>query len=166
MTRSSRAVTGTDGTPHHHESETRMSTDIEFSSPASTTGVDWQATKGHLLLVSPLSVEEKVNTSLGEKDAIRADVVDLDTGETFTDILVFPRVLQGQLRPKIGGKVLGRLGQGTARPGQSAPWLLQDFTPDDAKKAQAWLEQQRKTQFTAPATSSGQWVGKDSDAPF
>lgn len=143
-----------------------MSTDM-FSAPASTNGIDWKAALGHLLLVSPLSVEEKVNTSLGEKDAIRADVVDLDTNDTYTDVLVFPRVLQGQLRPKIGGKVLGRLGQGTAKPGQSAPWVLQDFTPDDAKKASAYIEQQNRSQFSAPAPSSGPAGNKfPDDAPF
>jgi hypothetical protein len=134
-----------------------MST-TQFSSPASTSGVDWNATKGHLLLITPLSLEEGVLTSLGAKDAVRADIVDLDNGEEFTDVLVFPRVLIGQLRSKIGGKVLGRLGQGTAKPGQSAPWLLTDFTPDDAKKASDWIEKRNSRQFSAP--------NNDSDAPF
>lgn len=137
-----------------------MSTD-QFSAPASTTGIDWKNSLGHLLLVSPLSVEEKVNTSLGEKDAIRADIVDLDDGEQYTDVLVFPRVLQGQLRPKIGGKVLGRLGQGTAKPGQSAPWLLQDFTQADAQKASDWIARQNLAGISAPASTPA-----PSDAPF
>lgn len=131
-----------------------------FSSPASTSGVDWNATKGHLLLVSPLSLEEGVNTSLGAKDAIRADITDLDTGETFTDVLVFPRVLIGQLRPRLGGKVLGRLGQGNAKPGQSAPWLLQDFTANDAKKAEAYLA--KAPSFSAPTSSTT----SDVEPPF
>lgn len=137
-----------------------MSTD-QFSSPASTQGIDWKTALGHLLMVSPLSLEEKVNTSLGEKDAIRADIVDLDSGEQFIDVLVFPRVLQGQLRPKIGGKVLGRLGQGTAKPGQSAPWLLQDFTAEDGVKASAWIAAQAKAPFTAPSATAS-----SDDAPF
>jgi hypothetical protein len=134
-----------------------MSATDMFSAPASTTGIDWKSSLGHLLLVSPLSVEEKVNTSLGEKDAIRADITDLDTGDTYTDVLVFPRVLQGQLRSKIGGKVLGRLGQGAAKAGQSPPWVLQDFTPADAQKATDWINRQANAQFSPPA--------KD-DAPF
>ncbi len=129
----------------------------QFSAPASTTGIDWKSSLGHLLLVTPLSVEEKVNTSLGEKDAIRADIVDLDTEDVYTDVLVFPRVLQGQLRSKIGGKVLGRLGQGAPKPGQSAPWLLQDFTAADGQKASAYLAGQTKPAFTTPTAS---------DAPF
>jgi hypothetical protein len=110
-----------------------------FSPPASTQGISWQDSKGALLLISPLSIETGVSTVHGPTDAIRADIVNLDTGETFTDVLVFPKVLQGQLRSKLGGKVLGRLGQGVAKPGQSAPWTLVDFTPDDAKKAQDYL---------------------------
>jgi hypothetical protein len=127
-----------------------------FTSPASTSGVDWNATKGHLLLVTPLSLEEGVNTSLGAKDAVRADVVDLDTGDEYSDVLVFPRVLIGQLRARIGQKVLGRLGQGVAKVGQSAPWVLQDFTADDAKKAQAWIDRQSKPAFS----------GANDPAPF
>lgn len=110
-----------------------------WASPASSTGIDWKDALGHLLIISPLEHVEKVNTSLGEKDAIRADIVDLDTGEDFTDVLVFPRVLQGQLRSRIGQKVLGRLAQGTAKPGQSAPWKLDEATDADKAKATAHL---------------------------
>ena len=46
-------------------------------------------------------------------------------------VLVFPRVLQSQLKPKVGQMVLGRLGQGTAKPGQSAPWMLTEPTDAD-----------------------------------
>lgn len=137
-----------------------MST-TQFSSPGTTQGVDWEQTKGHLLLITPLSVEEKVKTILGEKDAVRADVVDLDAGEEYTDVLVFPRVLQGQLRSRIGQRVLGRLGQGTAKPGQSPPWVLEDFAPRDAKKATAWVEQHSRSQFARPDADSD-----DDDAPF
>jgi hypothetical protein len=123
-----------------------------FASPASTSGVDWNATKGHLLLITPLSLEEGVNTSLGAKDAIRADVVDLNTGDEYSDVLVFPRVLIGQMRSRIGQKVLGRLGQGVAKVGQSAPWVLQDFTAADAQKAQAYIDRQSKPAFSAPGS--------------
>ncbi len=52
-------------------------------------------------------------------------------------MLIFPRVLQSQLRAYIGtGKgALGRLGKGVAKAGQSAPWQLD--TPTDADKATA-----------------------------
>lgn len=110
-----------------------------WASPASSTGIEWKSALGHLLLISPLEYVEKVNTSLGEKDAIRADIVDLDSGEEYSDILVFPRVLQGQLRSRIGQKVLGRLTQGAAKVGQSPPWKLDEATAEDGKKATAYL---------------------------
>jgi len=37
--------------------------------------------------------------------------------------------------------VLGRLGQGQGKPGQSAPWLLQEASADDIAKAEAWVRQ-------------------------
>lgn len=113
-----------------------------FSPPASTQGIDWKDALGHLLLVSPLAVETGVQTVHGPTDAIRADITDLDNGEEYVDVLVFPRVLQGQLRSKVGGKVLGRLGQGVAKPGQSAPWTLGEFNTADAQKAQDYLAKQ------------------------
>lgn len=129
----------------------------QFSAPASTAGIDLDAAKGHLLLVTPVAQEKDVKTVHGLADPVRADVVDLDTGEEFTDILIFPRVLISQLKPKIGEKVLGRLGQGTAKAGQSAPWVLADFSADDAKKASEWVEKQAKPAFSSAAAS---------DAPF
>ena len=87
-------------------------------------------------------LEENVPTALGEKDAIRADVAILDgnqAGEAIDDALVFPRVLIGQLRSKTGGMVLGRLGQGTAKPGQNAPWKLDEPTEADRVLGRAHL---------------------------
>ncbi len=127
----------------------------EFAAPASTGGIDLKAANGHLLLITPLSVEEGINTVHGPTSAIRADIVDLDSGDEFTDVLVFPKVLQGQLRSQIGKKVLGRLGQGIAKPGQSAPWTLNAFTPADVKTAEAYIAKQQTPQFAAA-----------SDAPF
>lgn len=133
-----------------------------FSPPASTQGIDLAAVKGHLLLISPTSHEIGVVTSFGPADPIRANVVDLDSGDTYEDILIFPRVLVSQLKPRIGGKVLGRLGQGVAKAGQSAPWTLDAFSPEDAKKAEAYLA--KAPSFT-PATA-GPAASNDTPPPF
>jgi hypothetical protein len=130
-----------------------------FTAPASTQGIDLHTAKGHLLLVTPLAQEKGVQTVHGPADPIRANVVDLDTGETYEDILLFSRVLISQLKSKIGGKVLGRLGQGVPKAGQSPPWVLQDFTSDDAKKATDWINRQASQSFSSPANGA-------SDAPF
>lgn len=104
---------------------------------------------GQLLLITPKSVEEDVPTSFGEADAVRADVVILDgdsddVGEEHAEVLIFQRVLQGQLRPAIGkNMVLGRLTTGTAKKGQDAPYLLDDPTDKDKKIARAWLKANR-----------------------
>jgi hypothetical protein len=124
-----------------------------FASPGSTSGVDYAELNGSLLLIEPASLESGVKTSLGDKDAVRADITVLDgpnAGTQHTDTLIFPRVLIGQLRSRIGQKVLGRLGQGVARPGQNAPWLLNEATDADKQLGLAWLS---KTALAAPATA-------------
>ena len=113
-----------------------------FAGPASSTGITWDELKGHLILVDVKSQETDIVTAYGITDALRCDVIDLDTDDEYTDTLVFPKVLQGQLRPRIGGKVLGRVGQGEKKPGQSAPWKLEDPTDQDKAKARAWIDKQ------------------------
>lgn len=122
-----------------------------FATPGSTSGIDYTALNGRLLLIEPTSLEAAVNTSLGTKEAVRANVTVLDGDEAGTehnDTLVFPRVLIGQLRSRIGQKVLGRLGQGVAKPGQNAPWLLQEATDADQAVGVQWLN---KNSLTTPA---------------
>jgi hypothetical protein len=119
-----------------------MSTEDEFTGPASSTGVDYKAHLGALLLFDVHSLEVGVKTSLGEKDAIRCDLAVLDgpdKGEEHKDVLVFPRVLISQLRGNVGRKVLGRLGQGEAKPGQNPPWKLSDPTEADMATAREFL---------------------------
>lgn len=114
-----------------------MSDDL-FDGPGSTTGIQWEDINGRLLLVKAESVETGIKTAYGDTDAVRADVIVLDgpgAPEEYRDTLIFPRVLQGQVRSNAGtGRYnLGRLGQGNKKPGQSPPWILAD--PTDADKA-------------------------------
>jgi hypothetical protein len=122
-----------------------------FGAPAPPGAtIDYKELNGSLLLITVLGVEKDVATSLGAKDAIRADMVVLDgpnTGDEHPGTLIFPRVLQSQLRSKVGQRILGRLGQGTAKPGQSAPWLLNEADDGDKATAMAWLNRT----VTAPA---------------
>jgi hypothetical protein len=109
-------------------------------------------------MIEPLSEETGIPTVHGEAKAIRANVVVLDgpnAGERHDDTLVFPKVLSSQLRPKIGEKVLGRLGQGQKKPGQSAPWILNEATEADVQIGVAYLAQSARPASTQPA-SSGQ----------
>lgn len=95
-----------------------------------------------LLLFTVHEQMGEMQTSFGPATPIRADVAVLDgphKGQVYDDALVFPRVLQGQLRPSVGGMVLGRLGKGTAKAGQSAPWMLAAPTDGDREVGKKYL---------------------------
>jgi hypothetical protein len=120
---------------------------IPFADPAApSSGISYAELQGSLLLVKVIYVEDHiptVHTKPGEKNsAVRADVTVLDgpaAGQEYLDALIFPKVLQGQLKSRVGQYVLGRLGQGVAKPGQSAPWMLEPATDEDKRKAEAHL---------------------------
>lgn len=101
-------------------------------------GIEWSDFKGKLLVIEPLEVEKDVKTIHGETDAVRANVYALlgkNKTEEFEDTLVFPRVLQSQIRRKIGSIVVGRLEQGEGKKGQNPPWVLAEAKANDLKKA-------------------------------
>lgn len=128
-------------------------TESPFAAPGAVSGIQYEELKGRLLVVEPHALEPKVMTSLGEKDAIRADVhiIDQDEPETYEDALIFPRVLISQLRPRIGQMVLGRLEQGVAKPGQNPPWRIAEATTQDQALGGDWLRKRKTTAFTQPA---------------
>jgi hypothetical protein len=125
----------------------------QFASPASNAQLAPSDVLGHLLLIKPLSLEANVPTSYGESDAIRCDVADLTTGLLHENVLWFPRVLVSSLQTRIGQMVLAAMGQGQAKPGQSAPWILQDAAndPGAVNAAQAWLAQNPTFDPSRPA---------------
>ena len=117
-----------------------------FSNPAAASGIDWSALNGALLLFKVGEQEKGIKTAFGESDAIRCNlsVLDGDQADTlFDDILVFPKVLQSQLRSKTGELVLGRLGQGEKKAGQDPPWKLADPTDADKVIGRAYLEKNK-----------------------
>lgn len=122
---------------------------MSFATPSAPSGgLDFKEYNGALLLIDVLMVEDHiptVHTKPGEKSpAVRANVVVLDgpkSGEVYEDTLIFPKILQSQVKGKVGQKVLGRLRQGIAKPGQSAPWQLAEATAEDVAKAEAWVAQ-------------------------
>lgn len=134
-----------------------MSTD-PFAAPAPPgEGISWKDFNGSLLLIEPKEVHTDFKTSYGVAErVVRADVSVLDgpnSGTTIPDTLIFPKVLVGQTAPQIGKRVLGRLGQGEAKPGQSAPWLLSEATDQDRQVGMQWLQQNATAQ---PAPAAGQ----------
>jgi hypothetical protein len=116
---------------------------MAFATPAASSGFTFEDHAGALLIVEPLSVEGDIQTTFGPKDAVRANITVVDgehAGDVHNDTLIFPRVLIGQLRSNIGEQVLGRLGQGNAKPGQKPPWRLDDPTPADLAAAEKYVE--------------------------
>ena len=98
---------------------------------------------GNLLLFTVDKTVDEIETQYGPASAVACKVAVLDgagKGDTYNDTLIFPRVLQGQLRHAVGGgKVLGRLTQGEKQPGKSAPWKLSDPDEDDKTTARKYL---------------------------
>lgn len=142
-----------------------------FAAPAAPAdGIKWADHKGRLLIIEPTAHEQGIQTVHGPSDAIRADVHSL-TGPTeadvFADCLIFPKVLQGQLRSRLGEKVIGRLVQGNAKAGQSPPWMLEEATADDIQKGISYLAHVAKPSVSsaspAPAASGD---SSSSDVPF
>ena len=133
-----------------------MSEFISAGAPVSSDRLDWNTAKGSLMVVEPTSIEVGVQTVHGPSDAVKADVHVITgpgTSDDFEGVLIFPKVLQAQLRGQIGQKVVGRLNQGKAEAGKSAPWVLDAATADDLAKAQEWANAQTSTVTTAQAVA-------------
>lgn len=124
-----------------------------FTAPAAGGGSDVRPAdlEGHLLIVEPLEYCESIPTSMGDKDAVRVTLHDVTNSATFNDVLWFPKVLVGSLKGRIGQKVLAVLGKGTAKPGQSAPWILIDASTeaDAVAAATAYLSSVAGAQFAS-----------------
>jgi hypothetical protein len=117
----------------------------DFAAPAAPGGdkLPLADLLGALLMFEVLEERNGIATAFGTSDAIVANVHVLDgplKGGRYDDSLVFPKVLAGQLRPRVGSKVLGRLGHGVAKPGQSAPWVLSEATDDDKAVAKRYVD--------------------------
>lgn len=114
---------------------------------------------GNLILIKVIEYRQGILTAAyGEKDAVACDVHVLDGkhgGEVFGNTLLFQGALIGSLKPAAGGQpVLARLGQGVAKPGQNAPWVLNPFTEQDAALAGPYWTAYQAKQFQAPAAAS------------
>lgn len=135
---------------------------MSFAQPAApTSDVKIADYVGHLLLIYPRDLRTGIVTVNGAADAINADVViltDQSGPRAETGVLIFQKMLIGTLKGSIGADpVLGRLARGTARPGQSAPYVLNPFEAADGAYATSYLQSvggnpfPNAAAFTAPA---------------
>jgi hypothetical protein len=135
----------------------------QFDDPSDSTGIDLKTLTGRLLLILPERVEIGIQTVLGPRDATVADVHILDgpePGSIHRDVFLWPKVLQSQVRSNVGtGRYkLGRLGTGTAKPGQNPPWKLDAATDTEKTTARRYLEK-----LTIPAVDN---ADDDDEPPF
>jgi hypothetical protein len=112
-----------------------------FAAPSQGGSVRPADLEGHLLIVEPIEYVQSISTSFGDKDAIRVNIHDVTEEASHDDVLLFGTALIGSLKSQVGKRVLGVLGKGTAKPGQAAPWVLDDATSDAkaVKAATAYL---------------------------
>lgn len=128
-----------------------------FSTPAASSGVEWEALNGSLLIIDVAAVEHDVPTVHGvAANVVKATITVVDgakAGEVMADTLIFPKVLVSALSPRVGHKVLARLGQGEAKPGKSAPWVLTDPTEEDVAKGISAMQAATSPSGGAPAAA-------------
>jgi hypothetical protein len=111
---------------------------MAFSAPSSNTeSVKVADLNGHLLILEAIEYKTGIPTVHGDADAIEVRINDLDTGYSHESVLFFNVALKNALKTKIGQKVLARIGQGQAKAGKSAPWILIDATGDAEAVAKA-----------------------------
>jgi hypothetical protein len=126
-----------------------------FAAPSSQeSGIRPADVNGHLLIIKPIEYRTGINTSLGEAEAIECDVIDLDTNTEHHSVLFFNIALRSSLRSNIGKTVLSRMGQGIAKPGKSAPWILIDATTNEADVAKATAYLAGSIKAPSPAVAS------------
>ena len=131
---------------------------MTFSSPSTTSeGIKVADLANHLLIIEPVEYKTGIDTVHGKAEAVEVNVVDLDNGNAKHDnLLWFNVALRNALKTKIGHKVLARIGQGSAKPGKSAPWILLDATADASAvaKANAYLTSAPAPASPAPVASA------------
>ena len=111
---------------------------MTFSAPSmSENGPKVADLAGQLLIITPTDYKTGIKTIHGDAEAVEVSLVNLDTNKNYDGVLFFNVALRNSLKQKIGQKVLARIGQGTAKPGKSAPWILLDATTDAAALAKA-----------------------------
>lgn len=135
----------------------------QFADPTQGSVLRLDDINGHAVLVKPLSYETGITTAYGESDAIKVNVVDLSTGEFHENVLWFPGYVVGSLKTQIGKLVLAMVAQGTPKPGQSPPWILEAMSsnPQVVAAAEAWLAANPGVltdTFTAPAPAAAPQV--------
>lgn len=115
-----------------------------MSASSASGGLKLADLEGSLIIMRPTGEPESMQTAYGEGTYTPAEVLVVKGAPeyadgTWHDLWVFPKAVQGQLRAaaKAGQPIVGEVGKGAAKPGQSAPWLLLDTDEDGLNAARA-----------------------------
>jgi hypothetical protein len=99
--------------------------------------------EGCLVVLRPTGPPETTTTAYGDGSFTPAEVLVVsgarELAGTWHELYVFAKAVQGQLRAaaKAGQPLVGTVGKGPAKPGQSPPWLLVDTDEDGLTAARA-----------------------------
>lgn len=136
----------------------------DFQQPGRGDKFEPSEYSGALLLVYPTEYFSAIPTQHGDTAVVDCHIVVLDRVDPTTnapmvlrDARIFGRAMVPQLKGGVNGgrAVLGRLGQGQNTKG-NPPWVLLDFTEQDAALARQYMAQfpdPRKAAPQAPPTS-------------
>jgi hypothetical protein len=114
----------------------------EIAQPSEPDRFDKEKNLGRLILFVDITREDGVHTGFGEADAARCRLVVTLDGPDAPDVIDDQRFFGnlGQILRRKGDRILlGRLGRGEARNGNSAPWIINKYTDDDLEIAKKWL---------------------------
>ena len=130
-------------------------TQEEWGRPAETGGefVKPAQLAGHLVILFPIGYIPFIQTRFSGQsnkpsDGIVVDVVDLDDkdeygnpGKLYRHNTFMQAQLIASLKSQIGSKILGTIGQGTARNGMNQPWVVIDMSGDESarQRGSAWI---------------------------
>jgi hypothetical protein len=114
-----------------------------------------------LIVVEPTEYVANIETVHGPSDAVAARIINVDSGETFDNMLFFNVALKGAFKNYVGQQLIGRIIKGVAKtPGKSAPWIFADASANaaDVAKGQAALAGSVTTApiVSTPAAALGQ----------
>jgi hypothetical protein len=125
-----------------------------WGEPASGSFVKAQDLAGHLIIAWPIGYVPHIQTQYTrpdkKSDAIQVDIVDLDAqeddgtpGRVHRNCNMMQAKLIQDLRPRIGGRLLGTIVKGLGRNGNNPPWIFQSLTgdPQAVARANKWLQE-------------------------
>lgn len=144
-------------------------TEALFDDPDDISSIKWADHVGRLVLIWPREIKDfKFNNGEeGKVTEARVVILDAPGGPVeYANTIVFPKVLQGRVRSNVGtGRPnLGRIGQGKAKPGQTAPWELDAVNEQDKQLAVRFLTSNVPTKAAEPTDTTSTW--NSGEPPF